>query len=109
MHAEVLERAEKPAFERLPQPQLGGDPAVEPLQDALAVGAFGRGGEARAAPSASEVLEQPPVGRRRGVVELVDDDDVEGVGRQIGPDRRCASDWTEANTCRHSSGRWPST
>ena len=54
------------------------------------------------------VLEKPLVGRRRRVVELVDDDDVECVGSTASRSI-CASDWIDAKTCRHCSGRWPST
>ena len=74
--AEVVERAEQVALERVPQPQLGGDAAVEERADVGAVGAFGRRGEAEQLPRL-EVVEEAPVGRGLGVVELVDDHDVE--------------------------------
>lgn len=38
--AEILERGQQPALQRLPQVQLYGDPATEPVFDVLAVGAF---------------------------------------------------------------------
>ena len=105
--AEVLERAEQPPLERVPQPQLHRDAAVEPVEDALAVGALRRRGQAEQ-DLRLQVIQQPSIGRRGGVVELVDDDDVEGVGPNV-VRSIWASDWIEAKTCRHSSGRWPST
>ena len=48
------------------------------------------------------------VGGRLGVVELVDDDHVELVRIELG-EVEAGSDWTEAKTCRHCSGRWPPT
>ncbi len=70
--------------DRVPQPQLGGDAIVEPVQDRQAVAALGRGGQAEQL-DGLHVVEQRAVRRRRRVVELVDDHDVEVVGRQ---DRR---------------------
>ena len=43
--AEVLERDEEALVDRLPEPQLDGDPLVEPLGDVLAVQALGRRGQ----------------------------------------------------------------
>jgi hypothetical protein len=77
--AEVLERDEQAEIERVPQAELGGDPAVEPAEDRPAVGALGRRGEPEEHVR-PEVLEQPAVGRRLRVVELVHDHDVVGVG-----------------------------
>ena len=67
--------------DRVPQPQLGGDAIVEPVQDRQPVAAFGRGREPEQL-DGLEVVEHPLVGRRGGVVELVDDDDVEVIGWQ---------------------------
>ena len=80
--AEVLERHEEALIDGLPEPQLDGDAMVEPLGDVLAVETLGRRGEAEQL-LRREVVEQPVVGRRRRVVELVDDDDVEGVRRDL--------------------------
>ena len=50
--AEVLERHEEALVDRLPEPQLDGDPMVEPLGDVLAVEALGRRGQAEQLASA---------------------------------------------------------
>ena len=79
--AEVLERREVLAVDGVPEAQLGGDAIVEPLQDGATVAALG----VAVRPSSSQrrqVAEHPVVGGCGGVVELVDDDDVEVVGRQ---------------------------
>ena len=56
-----------------------------------------------------DVLEQRLVRRRGGVVELVDDDDVE-VRRVDAPRRPAALRlWIEAKTCSKRDGRWPPT
>ena len=81
MDSEVLEGAEEAALEGFPQPQLGGDAPVEPLDDAFAVGALGGRGEPEQL-LRSQVVEEPPVRRGLGVMELVHDDDVEAVGWQ---------------------------
>ena len=79
VNAEVRERREVLLVDGVPQPQLGGDPAVE-------VTRARRGRRlARASPSgraarSARVVEQRLVRRRRCVVELVHDHDVE-VGR----------------------------
>ena len=65
--------------DRVPQPQLGGDAIVEPLQDRQAVAAFGGGGEAEQL-DGGEVVEHPLVRGGGRVMELVDDHDVEVVG-----------------------------
>ena len=57
MDAEVRERRQVLLVDRVPQPQLGGDAAVEVLQDVEAVGALGRGGEPEQL-DGLEVLEQ---------------------------------------------------
>ena len=85
--AVVVERHEVLLIDGVPQAQLGGDASVEEVQYGEAVGAFRGGGEAEQLPRA-ELLEEGPVRRRSGVVELVDDDDVE-VRRVDRRRRRC--------------------
>lgn len=68
MDSEVLEGAEEAALAGFPQPQLGGDAPVEPLDDAFAVGALGGRGEPEQLPR-MKMLEQPPV---RGGLPSVD-------------------------------------
>ena len=80
--AEVLERTEQAPLERVPQPQLHRNSTVEPLKDALAVGALRCCGEAKQN-LGFQMIQQASIGRRGGVVELVDDDDVEGVGLNV--------------------------
>ena len=75
-HAEVVKRAEQSLIERLPEPHLGGDAIVEPVHDLLAVRSLGRRSQADEHPRL-QVLEQPRVCVCLGVVELVDDDDIE--------------------------------
>ena len=79
--AEVEERREVLLVDRVPEPQLGGDAIVEPVQDRQPVAALGRGGEAEQLDGV-EVVEHPLVRRGGGVVELVDDHDVEVIGRR---------------------------
>ena len=76
---EVVERTQQAAFERVPQAEFHGDAPVEPLENALPVGAFGRGGEAEEDLRA-EMLQKTAIGRGGRMVELVHHDDVEGVG-----------------------------
>jgi hypothetical protein len=82
LHAEVLERREEPLLERVPQAHLVRRPAVEPAAHVAAVVALGCGGEAEEH-SRAHVREEPVVGGRLRVVELVHDDDVEVVGREV--------------------------
>ena len=80
---EVVERAEQVLAQGVPQPQLGGGAPVEELgADVDAVGALGGCGEAEQL-ARGQVVEEPSVRRRLGVVELVDDHDVVGVGRDV--------------------------
>ena len=67
----------------VPEAQLGGDAIVEPVQDRQTVAALRCGGEAEQL-DGGEVVEDAFVRGRGGVVELVDDDDVEVIGRQRG-------------------------
>jgi hypothetical protein len=65
----------------IPQAQLGGDAVVEPVQDREAVAALRRCGEPEQL-DGLEVVEHSLVRRGSGMVELVDDDDVEVIGRE---------------------------
>ena len=77
--AVVGERHEVLLIDGVPDAQLGGDAPVEEVLDVEPVGTFRCGRQAEQFPRLKS-FEQCPVGRRSGVVELVDDDDVE-VGR----------------------------
>ena len=84
---EILERAEQPALERIPEPHFHRDVIVEVVKDVFGVGAFGRGGQPQEDSgrlssrvglcAAEEMFEQPPIRRRRRMMELVDNHDVE--------------------------------
>ncbi len=84
MDAEVRERREVLLVDRVPEPELGGDPPVEVAEHVEAVGALGRRGQAEQL-DGLQVVEQRLVRRCGGVVELVDDHDVE-VCRVDAPD-----------------------
>ncbi len=103
-----MERAQQVLLQRLPQPQFRGYAAAEEVADVDAVGAFrGRGQSEQF--DRPHVVEQPAVGRGFGVVELVDDDDVE-VMRCYRGEPGCGSDWMLANTWRQLAAvRRPST
>ncbi len=86
--AEVVEGHEQVGGECRPQPQLVGSAPVEERPDVDAVGALRRGGQSEQL-DRRQVVEQTAVGRRLGVVELVDDHDVEVVRREsVHPVRR---------------------
>ena len=72
----VDERHQILLVDGVPHPQLSGDPTVEVAEDVEPVGALGGGGQAEQLDRLN-VFEQGSVRRRGGVVELVDDDDVE--------------------------------
>jgi hypothetical protein len=78
---EVHERGKMLLVDRVPEPKLRRHAIVEPLQDRKAVTALGRRGEAEQLPR-TKMVEHPRVRGRGGVVELVDDDDVEVLRRQ---------------------------
>lgn len=82
MDAVVGERDQPVLVDRVPQAQLGGDAAVEPLQDRQAVAALRRGGEPEEL-AWLHVLQEGPVRRGGRVVELVHDDHVEVTGLQV--------------------------
>ena len=78
-----MEGAEQVGGDGVPDPQLSGSAPVEEGADVGAVGALRGCGEPEEF-AGLEVVEKPPIGRRLGVVELVDDDDVERVGGDLG-------------------------
>lgn len=82
-HPEVVERAEQVGAERVPEPQLGGDPSAEEGTDVRAVRALWCGCQPEEL-SRGQVVRDAAVGRRLGVVELVDDHHVVGVRRDVG-------------------------
>jgi hypothetical protein len=82
VNAEVVERDEQVGAQRVPQPQLVGAASAELLPDVRAVAALGRGGETEQL-ARGQVVEQATVGRRLGVVKLVDDHHVEVVARDL--------------------------
>ena len=79
VHAEVRERHQVLLVDRVPHPQLGRDPSVEVAQHVEAVGALGCGGHAEEL-SRLQAFEEHLVRGRGGVMELVDDHDVEVRG-----------------------------
>lgn len=65
-----------------PQPQFRGDAVIEPVQYRKVVTALRRGGQPEQL-HRLQVVEECPIGGRRCVVELVDDDDVEMIRRKV--------------------------
>ena len=94
--AEVLERDEEALIDCLPQPQLDGDSMVEPLGDVAAIEPLRRCRQTEQFPRL-QVVEEPVIAVGGGVMELVDDDDIERV-RAISPIRASWSDWIIAKT-----------
>ena len=82
--AEVRERREIALVDRVPEPELGRDPAVEIAQHVQAVSPLRRGGQAEQL-DGGEMIEQRLVRRGGRVMELVHDDHVE-VARVDAPD-----------------------
>ncbi len=78
--AVVGERREAVLVDGVPEPELGGDAVVEPVEHGQAVAPLGRGREPQQL-RGRQPVQQPAVRRGRGVVELVHDDHVEVVGR----------------------------
>ena len=99
----VGERHEVLLVDGVPDPELGGDASVEEVLDGEPVGSFRCGRQAEQFPRL-ESFEECPIGRRGGVVELVDHDDVE-VARVDGVDAGRREAWTDAKTCSKSRGR----
>ena len=77
-HPEVLERNEEALVDGLPKPQLDRDTVLKPLRDVFAVEALWRCREAQQF-FRRKMVQEPVVRDCRSVVELIDDDDVEGV------------------------------
>ena len=69
-------------IDRFPQPQLHSDAVVKPFGDIAAVEAFGRGRQAKHL-SWLEMAEEAVVAVSRGMVELVDHNDIERVRRDL--------------------------
>ena len=82
-HGEVVEGGEQALVESGPETQLGGNTAVEPVEDVEPVGALGGGGEAEQELRA-EVIEPAGVAGGGGVVELVHDHHLEAIGGDLG-------------------------
>jgi hypothetical protein len=80
--AEILKRREIAVVDRLPQAEFDGCPMTEPAGDVLAIHAFGCCRQTEQF-DGLEVLEQRAVARRSSVVNLIDHDDVEGVGAEL--------------------------
>jgi hypothetical protein len=80
--AEVEERCEVLLVDGIPETQFGSDAVVEPVQDRQAVASLGGGCESQEL-DGREVVEHAGVRRRCRVVELVDDDDVEVIWREV--------------------------
>ena len=83
MNAVVDERDKALLVDRVPETQLSGDPAVEPIEQREAVAAF-RGRRQTEKLHGLDMLEQCFVRLGRGVVELIDDDNIEMVPPQMG-------------------------
>ena len=82
VHPEVVERAEESVVEGIPEPRLVRDAVVEPYEHRLAVRTLGRGREPEEE-LRGEAREEALVARRCRMVELVHNDDVEGVGSDV--------------------------
>ena len=80
--AEVEEGAEQALVEGIPQSRFECDATVEPLEHRPAVRPLGRRGEPEQK-LRSQAFEKPVVARRRRMVKLVDDDDIEAVGIDV--------------------------
>jgi len=79
---EVVERTQQFGLERVPQPQLDRCPVPEHRPDIEAVATFRGRGETQQLPR-TNLREESPVAGGLRVVELVDDDDVEGGCGQL--------------------------
>ncbi len=82
VEAEVVEGAQEALVEGAPEAQFGGGAALEPMEDVLAAGALGGGGEAQQQ-DGLQVGQPALVAGGGGVVELIDDHHGEGVRRQV--------------------------
>jgi len=77
--AVVREWAQTVLVDRVPQPKLGSDATVEPVEHVLTVGALWRGCESEQLRGAN-MIEQPAIGGGFSVMELVHDHHVEVAG-----------------------------
>jgi len=102
-----MKRTQEVRTQRVPQAQLCRDPAVEERADIGAVGSFWSRREAEEL-DRREPFDQPAICGGLSMVELIDDDDREGIRlelvRIVGGQRLDA-----ANMCRQRSGRSPPT
>jgi hypothetical protein len=78
-----LKRYEEALVDCLPKPQFDSYPPVEELRHVLRVHALWRGGQPEQFHGV-QAIEKSAVARRRCVMELVDDDDVEVIRLQPG-------------------------
>ena len=78
VHPEVLKGRQQALLERFPQAHLVGGPPVEPAPHIAPIVSLGRRREAKQDDGA-EMGEQALIGRRLGVMELVDDHDIEAA------------------------------
>ena len=101
--AEVRERHEILLVDRVPHAELGRDPSVEIPQDVEAVSAFWRGGHAKEL-SRRYAFQKRLVRWRRGVMELVDDDDIEMRRVESIRVRTRLRLWIDAKTCSNRDG-----
>ena len=81
-HTKVMERGEKPLIQRLPEPHLGRDALIEPMEDLLAVGSL-RSRRQADEHFRLEVLKEPAIGICLGMMEFVNDHDIELVRVQM--------------------------
>ena len=82
MQSEVLERRKESLLQRLPESKLDRRPPVEPAAHVGAVGSFGCGGESQQNPGL-EVVQEAPIRRCLGMMELVNDHHVEARGIEL--------------------------
>jgi hypothetical protein len=99
--AVVHERREPVLIDRIPKAQLGGDSIVEPVQKREAVASLRRRCEPQKF-GRPDVLEKGAIGRRGGVMEFIDDDDVEVIGSRDAKPAALRL-WIEAKTWSNSA------
>ena len=81
---------------RVPEPELGRDAIIEPSEDGLSVRPLRRCREPQQ-DLHPKAIEQGAIRWRLGVMELVDDDDVIRLGRELSQSRRVQG----LNGCEH--------
>ena len=82
MQSKVRKRAQQTAVERIPQPQFDGNATIEPLEYASTVSSF-RGRRQSEQNPRPQMVQQARVGRGGRAMELVDDDNIERVRRDL--------------------------